>query len=111
MKDVDTEKIFNLKSTYSKLPKIFYSEQKPEHVPKPRIVALNYTYAKELGINAEELKNDYGVEVLSRNKIIEGSNPISQAYAGHQFGYFTMLGDGRAVLLGEHLTKNGIFFS
>lgn len=110
MKDIDTEKIFNLKSTYSKLPKIFYSEQKPDHVPKPRIVALNYTYAKELGINAEELKSDYGVEVLSGNKIIEGSNPISQAYAGHQFGYFTMLGDGRAVLLGEHLTKNGEIF-
>ena len=31
---------------------------------------------------------------------------IAQAYAGHQFGHFTMLGDGRAVLMGEHISKN-----
>ena len=44
--------------------------------------------------------------MFSGNLLPEGSKAISQAYAGHQFGHFTMLGDGRAVLMGEHISKN-----
>ena len=96
-----------LENTYIKLPEVFYSKQNPSHVPSPKLVALNYSLAEELGLNIEELKGSEGVEILSGNKILEGTTPIAQAYAGHQFGYFTMLGDGRAVLLGELVTKDG----
>lgn len=95
-----------LDNTYIKLPEIFYSNQKPSSVPEPKLVALNYSLAEELGLNIEELKSFEGVEILSGNKIPEEAIPIAQAYAGHQFGYFTMLGDGRAVLLGELITKD-----
>ncbi|MDZ5010925.1 hypothetical protein GNF77_18920, partial [Clostridium perfringens] len=53
------------------------------------------------------LQSNEGLEIFAGNKIPEGSMPLAQAYAGHQFGHFTMLGDGRAVLIGEHITPNG----
>lgn len=96
-----------VENTYINLPEIFYGRQNPSHVPKPKLVALNYSLAKELGLNIGELESIEGVDILSGNKIPEGSVPIAQAYAGHQFGYFTMLGDGRAVLLGEIISENG----
>lgn len=58
-------------------------------------------------MNVKELQSDDGVAMLAGNKIPEGAAPIAQAYAGHQFGHFTMLGDGRAVLLGEQITPQG----
>lgn len=63
--------------------------------------------AESLGLNHQALEKNDGIAVLAGNKIPEGSIPISQAYAGHQFGYFTMLGDGRAVLLGEQVSPRG----
>lgn len=93
-----------IENTYANLPKKLFSRQSPSHVPSPKLVALNYPLIKSLGLNADELKSNNGVDMLSGNKIPEKSIPIAQAYAGHQFGYFTMLGDGRAVLIGEHIT-------
>lgn len=93
-----------LENTYIKLPDIFYSKQNPSHVPNPKLVAFNGSLCEELGLNIEELKSSQGVDILSGNRIPEGATPIAQAYAGHQFGYFAMLGDGRAVLLGELIT-------
>src|SRR5699024_1289113 len=66
--------------------------------------------AKELGLNSEFFSNEYGKEVFGGNSIPPQSFPLAQAYAGHQFGHFTMLGDGRAVLLGEQVTPNGKMF-
>jgi uncharacterized protein YdiU (UPF0061 family) len=60
-----------------------------------------------LGLNPEALKGDEGAAVFAGNRLPEGAEPLAQAYAGHQFGYFTMLGDGRAVLLGEQVTPTG----
>lgn len=60
-----------------------------------------------MGLNAQVLQSADGVEILAGNKTPEEAIPISQAYAGHQFGHFTMLGDGRAILLGEHITPQG----
>src|SRR4051812_50075015 len=45
--------------------------------------------------------------IFSGQELPSGSQPIAQAYAGHQYGGFTMLGDGRAILLGEHRTPSG----
>ncbi len=98
---------FNIENSYSKLPEIFYTRQLPSYVEDPKIAILNENLASELQLNLKVLESNDGADILSGNKLIEGSNPISEAYAGHQFGYFTMLGDGRAVLLGENINPNG----
>lgn len=104
---VAVETGFNLENTYANLPEKFFSKQNPSHVPSAKLVALNYPLVKSLGLNADGLQSDDGVEIFAGNKIPEGATPIAQAYAGHQFGHFTMLGDGRAVLIGEHITPEG----
>ncbi|WP_346915121.1 protein adenylyltransferase SelO [Clostridium sp.] len=98
---------FNLENSYAGLPKIFFNTQRPNHVPSPKLVTLNYPLIKSLGLNAQALQSTDGVDILAGNKIPEGAVPIAEAYAGHQFGHFTMLGDGRAVLIGEHITPLG----
>ena len=82
-----------LESTYTELPKIFYSKQNPSKVPSPELVVFNDSLADTLGLNKEFFKSKNGIDLLSGNKILKRSTPISQAYAAHQFGYFTMLGD------------------
>lgn len=101
------EKGFKLDNSYARLPDIFYTKQNPIPVPKPKLAVLNYSLIEELGLDTRELESSEGVDILSGNKIPHGSSPIAQAYAGHQFGYFNMLGDGRAVLIGEHITPEG----
>lgn len=96
-----------LESTYTELPKIFYSKQNPSEVPSPEFVVFNDSLAHAIGLNNEFFKSNDGIGMLCGNKILKDSTPISQAYAAHQFGCFTMLGDGRAVLLGEYAEKNG----
>ena len=73
----------------------------------PQLVILNYPLAKSLGLNADALKSNDGISILSGNKTIEEGAFIAQAYAGHQFGNFTILGDGRALLIGEQITPLG----
>lgn len=101
------DKTIKLENTYAKLPSRLFTAQYPEKVKEPKIVALKKTLAKNLGIDVSFLESEEGANFLSGNKILDGTIPIAQAYAGHQFGYFTTLGDGRAVLLGEYLTKDG----
>lgn len=95
---------FHFDNTYRKLSEKFYEQVNPFPAPHPELVVLNKELMKELNLDMDE--NEL-VPILSGNKIAIGSEPIAQAYAGHQFGHFTMLGDGRAVLLGEHLTSSG----
>ena len=94
-------------NSYKKLPQIFYSITDPTPVKNPQMVIFNSAFAKELGLESEVLQSQEGIAVLAGNRLAEGAQPIAQAYAGHQFGHFTMLGDGRAVLLGEHVTMAG----
>lgn len=101
------EEKLKLENTYIKLPKMFYSIQNPSHVLNPKLQIFNYSLAEDLGLDSKFFTSHEGIEILSGNKILEHSTPISQAYAGHQFGYFTMLGDGRATLLGEFIDKKG----
>lgn len=96
---------WNLDKSYSRLPDKFYSKTDPTPVRAPHLVIFNDGLAQVLGFNTQALKND--IDVLAGNKIPEGSVPISQAYAGHQFGNFTMLGDGRALLIGEQRDPTG----
>ncbi|TGE37333.1 YdiU family protein [Desulfosporosinus fructosivorans] len=98
---------WNLDNSYARLPKTFFTSLNPIAVRSPKLVILNYPLAKSLGLNVEALRSKDGVEVLAGNRIPEGSLPLAQAYAGHQFGHFALLGDGRAVLLGEQITPQG----
>ncbi len=95
---------WNFDNSYSRLPESFYARLNPVPVRSPRIVVLNRRLATSLGLNAEALAGDSGAAMFAGNVIPEGAEPIAQAYAGHQFGHFTMLGDGRAILLGEQVT-------
>ena len=99
-----------LKHTYAtQLPKNLYSVQAPKPVSNPQIALYNKALAEELGV-AEYLKEEQkAVAYLSGNEMVPESQAISQAYAGHQFGHFTQLGDGRAVLLGEIETDHGLY--
>lgn len=98
---------FKLDDSYSRLPHIFFSQQYPSFVPSPELVILNETLIEDLGLNLEVLKSNDGINIFAGNNSPEGASNIAQAYAGHQFGHFTMLGDGRAVLIGEHITSTG----
>lgn len=98
---------WNLENSYSQLPKHFFSKTNPTPVRAPRMIILNDSFAKFLGLDPEELQSEDGLEILAGNRIPEGAMPLAQAYAGHQFGHFTMLGDGRAILLGEQITPTG----
>ena len=98
--------IWNFDNTYSKLPKNFIENIKPVQVKDPTLVILNNELAKELNLDFSDITKEELAQLFSGNSLPEGSETIAQAYAGHQFGHFTMLGDGRAVMLGEHLDKN-----
>ena len=93
-------------NTYSKLPDPFISNTSPIPVKSPELIILNDNLAKQLGLNFSLISKKELSNLFSGNSLPEGSKSIAQAYAGHQFGHFTMLGDGRAVLMGEHISKN-----
>ncbi len=96
--------MFNFDNSFLSLPEKFYSRVHPSPVAKPEMVLLNKELLKVLTIHSKNSK-EYIAE-LSGNKTTQTSTPFSQAYAGHQFGHFTMLGDGRTVILGEHITAD-----
>ena len=93
-------------NTYSRLPKVMSSQLTPIPVENPKLTIFNHGFSKELGLDFSSLNNNQIASIFSGNLLPKESKCIAQAYAGHQFGYFTMLGDGRAILIGEHLSKN-----
>jgi len=98
---------WNLDNSYALLPKMFFVRLNPTPVCSPKLIILNHNLATSISLNHQALKSNDGLAIIAGNKIPEGSLPIAQAYAGHQFGHFTMLGDGRALLLGEQITSLG----
>ncbi|WP_017753944.1 protein adenylyltransferase SelO [Calidifontibacillus oryziterrae] len=96
---------WNLDNSYSRLPNVFYTQLNPTPVISPNLIILNEMLAKSLGLNSKALRSKIGI--FAGSDIPDGSLPLAQAYAGHQFGHFTMLGDGRAILLGEQITPQG----
>ncbi len=102
-----TETGWNLDNSYARLPKLFFSRLNPTPVRLPKLIIFNYPLASSLGLAIQALQGKDGVAVLAGNQIPAGALPLAQAYAGHQFGHFTMLGDGRALLLGEQITPLG----
>lgn len=98
---------FNFDNSYARLSETLFVRQEPVPVSAPRMVIFNRSLSDALGLNTDLLAGNHGVAVFSGNRVPVGTDPIAQAYAGHQFGHFTMLGDGRAILLGEHVTPGG----
>ncbi|MCM3693935.1 protein adenylyltransferase SelO [Neobacillus niacini] len=98
---------WNFDNSYARLPKVFFTSQNPTPVQSPKIAIFNKSLAISLGLDVQNLQSEEGAAVFAGNKIPEGASPLAQAYAGHQFGHFTMLGDGRAVLIGEQITPTG----
>ena len=96
---------FKFENTYIDLPNSFYSEINLSPVIRPELIVFNKSLGNSLGLNSEELKSKEGLEILAGNKKIENGEYIAQAYGGHQFGHFNMLGDGRALLIGEQKTN------
>ncbi|WP_419757717.1 protein adenylyltransferase SelO [Acidisoma sp.] len=96
-------------NTYARLPERFFARLKPTPVPGPRLIRVNRPLAESLGIDPASLESAEGLAIFSGNALADGSGPIAQAYAGHQFGGFSpQLGDGRAILLGEVVGRDGI---
>lgn len=114
---------FAFDNTYLRLPKKLFTATAPTPVKEPSMVVFNAVLARELGLNADMLDSPRGAAILGGNTGVNsagngvengaangaenGVTTIAQAYAGHQFGHFTMLGDGRAILLGEQITPKG----
>lgn len=98
---------WNLDNSYARLPESLFTSLNPTPVCTPKLIILNFPLAASLGLNAQALQSEAGVAVLAGNRIPEGALPLAQAYAGHQFGHFALLGDGRALLLGEQITPRG----
>src|SRR5580692_11621858 len=100
---------FGFDNTYARLPQHFYAWVSPTPVAAPRLVKVNVELARSLGLDVAALMSQQGVEILAGNRVAEGSKPLAQTYAGHQFGHFVpQLGDGRANLLGEVIARDGV---
>lgn len=106
MIDKNIQTGFNFDNSYINLPKEFYSHVNLKPVKSPKLAILNNNLASSLGLSLEFLKSPKGISILSGNTKADDGAYISQAYAGHQFGHFTMLGDGRALLIGEQITPS-----
>lgn len=95
-------------NSYARLPDRFFARVRPTPVQTPAILAINAQLADTLGVRQDELSSTEGAAMLAGNKIAQGSEPIALAYAGHQFGGLVpQLGDGRAILLGEVVGRDG----
>ena len=98
---------WNLDHSYSRLPGLFFRKAAPAPAKSSALVVFNDALAVSLGLDPETLRQPDQAALFTGNLLPPGANPIAQAYAGHQFGHFTTLGDGRAILLGEHIAPDG----
>ena len=96
-------------NSYARLPERFFTRLPPTPVAGPALIKANHGLADLLGLDAEALESEAGVAMLAGNTLPPGADPLAQVYAGHQFGGWSpQLGDGRAILLGEIVGKDGI---
>ncbi len=96
--------VWNFHDSYVSLPNIFYSKVKPDVFNNKKLILFNRQLAKEIDLDFSYYNENEICDILLGNNL-SNKEFFSQAYAGHQFGHFTILGDGRALLLGEHITK------
>src|SRR5688500_13573378 len=98
---------WRFEGTYDQLPDAFFAPAAPARFAGPRAAVLNHQLAADLGLDLGALSPDAAAALFAGQELPAGARLIAQAYAGHQYGHFTMLGDGRAILLGEHRTPDG----
>ena len=99
----------SLTNSYARLPAHFYARIEPTPVAEPVLARLNTPLAETLGLNPARLRDDDWVQCLAGNRVPEGMEPLAMAYGGHQFGnWVPQLGDGRAILLGEIVDRDGV---
>ena len=98
---------WQLQNSYASLPALFHRATLPTPVREPRLVLFNPLLARTLGLDPAPASQPDSAALFTGNRLPEGAKPLAQAYAGHQFGHFTILGDGRAILLGEQITPTG----
>ncbi len=101
---------WRLEHSYAGLPAVLHRPAPPTPVAAPRLVCLNRSLASRLGLDPDTLATDAGAAIFAGNALPPGASPLAQAYAGHQYGHFTVLGDGRALLLGEQRAPDGSLF-
>jgi serine/tyrosine/threonine adenylyltransferase len=105
----ETPQVFTFDNSYARLPERFFARLPPTPVAEPRLVRLNETLARQLGLDTAKLSAPEGVAILGGNAVPRLGDPLAMAYAGHQFGHFVpQLGDGRALLLGEVVGLDGV---
>jgi uncharacterized protein YdiU (UPF0061 family) len=93
---------------FAELGPAFFTELRPTPLPAPYPVSVNRPLAAELGLDADAIASDPGVQSFTGNLSLPGSRPLASVYSGHQFGVWAgQLGDGRAILLGELQTPAG----
>ena len=98
---------WQFENTYDRLPEAFHAPAAPARFAAPRVAVLNHKLGNDLGLDLGALSPDAAAALFAGQELPAGARPIAQAYAGHQYGHFTMLGDGRAILLAEHRTPDG----
>lgn len=107
-KKIDMESIgLQIDNSYTELPKELFTKMESANVPRPSLELFNDSFAESLGLDFSEISDSAKAEIFCGNIRLPHSIPIAQAYGGHQFGRFTFLGDGRALLLAEHITPEG----
>lgn len=101
--------VFAFDNSYARLPERFFARVAPTPVAEPGLVRVNESLATELGVDPEQAGTPEAVEVFAGNRLPDGAEPIATAYAGFQFGnWVPQLGDGRAILLGEVVGRDGL---
>ena len=96
-------------NSYARLGEQFYTRQLPVPVSGPGLIRVNRSLAAHLGLDPGWLESAQGIDFIAGNHIAEGSDPLAAVYAGHQFGGWNpQLGDGRAILLGEVIGRDGL---
>src|SRR6266576_6161389 len=109
MEQADVVDLFVFENSYARLPDRFFARLPPTPVAAPRLIRLNEALARHLGLDPAALATPEGIAILAGNRVPKGSEPLAMAYAGHQFGSFVpQLGDGRAILLGELVDRDGV---
>lgn len=108
MSDHEEVRGWNLDNSYARLPSALYEPAVPARFPSPRLVACNRTLLDEIGLETSCIEDATLAALCTGQRLPSGAQPIAQAYAGHQYGQFTMLGDGRALLIGEQVTPSGV---
>jgi uncharacterized protein YdiU (UPF0061 family) len=98
---------WNFEHSYCEMPELFFKKAHTASFAEPRLLAFNDELAETLGLDPETLEQPESAAFFTGNLLPTGAQLIAQAYAGHQFGNFTGLGDGRAMLLGEQITPSG----